>query len=109
MDALDVLRTVYATGVVLLPVGTDSLEASGPPLSDQHRAMIRENKAALLAELARQHVGDRDNYPSVVPRRYATPTTCIAPGACQRLGPCGQFITRHACNSRAGAQAGEAA
>ena len=96
MSVYELFRTLYRAGVVVLPAEAGGIDAEGP-LTESLRDLIRDNKEALRAELDRQKIGERSEYPSPVVRTYVVPDRCPVREACHRLGPCGPPGTVTSC------------
>jgi hypothetical protein len=61
MGALDLLQTLRARGLNLIADGDGILVSPAELISDEARALIRQNKAALLAALAQASIDYRDS------------------------------------------------
>ena len=96
MSVYELFRTLYRAGVVVLPAEDGGIDAEGP-LTDPLRELIRNNTKVLRAELNRQQIGERDDYPSPLPRRYVVPPYCRVKDTCHRLGACGPPATCTSC------------
>lgn len=96
MEVDAIFAHLYAAGVVLTPAADEGIDAEGA-LTDPLRKLIRNNTKVLRAELDRQQIGERDDDPSPLPRRYVVPPYCRVKDTCHRLGPCGPPATCSSC------------
>ncbi len=98
MAIYDVFARLYRASITLTPADGDRIEAEGP-LTDELRQLVRTHKTELRAELIRQKIGQIDDYPSSVPRRYVIPPYCRVKDTCHRLGSCGPPGTLAICGT----------
>ncbi len=98
-DALAVLRSVYLDGLRIDQVdGATPVVRGGAP-SPELKADLAAHRQAIIEELARQRIGERDDgYASPLRRRYVVPDSCLANRACSRLGPCSEALRQRPCD-----------
>ncbi len=97
-DALAVLRSVYLEGLRIdLADGTPVVRGGAPP--PELKADLAAHRQAIIEELARQRIGERDDgYASPLRRRYVVPDSCLANRACSRLGMCSEALRNLLCD-----------
>src|SRR5687767_4107158 len=93
METLELVRRLYVAGVAVDLTDHGTIRLSGHPVPDDLLGALKANKAAVVGLMTAQRLGDRDDgFDSAVLRRFLVPATCLAPRACARLGPCGQWL-----------------
>lgn len=96
--ALELTRRLYVAGVALEMTSENTIRLSGQPASEDLVAELKVQKVAVLALMSAQRIGTRDDgFASGETRRYVLPPSCLADGACARLGPCSQHLMQRSC------------
>lgn len=100
VDPLELTRRLYVAGVTLDLTGDGTIRLSGQPVPDGLLDDLKAHKPAVLALMTAQGIGTGDDgFASILPRHYVVPPSCLADGACGRLGPCGHYLTRRPCGA----------
>ncbi|MBA2276203.1 MAG: hypothetical protein H0W06_00440 [Chloroflexia bacterium] len=98
MNLLETVRSAYAAGVELwLDDGRLRYRSPGP-LSADLRAQLAAYKAEITTLFTVYGVGETDDYPSALPKRYPAPPGCVGGGVCPRLGWCERALTGLSCD-----------
>jgi hypothetical protein len=103
MSLLESVRRAYACDVLLTTDGERLLLSGRGELSAELRAALLANKPGIIAALIAFGVGSDDGYGEFEgeragPKRFATPSGCLAAGACARLGWCERALAGRGCD-----------
>jgi len=103
MAALDAVRDAYRAGVQINTDGERLLLSGRGELPPELRAALVAHKPAIVTILTVYGVGEDDGYGEYEgvragPKRFATPSGCLASGACARLGWCQRSLDGLCCD-----------
>ena len=90
--ALELLRQVYVSGVIVEVTDRGTIGLKGQPCPDDLKAELKEHRDSVLTLLQQQGIGQSGE--SGARLQYAVPCGIAT---CRILGPCGQFLTRRPC------------
>jgi len=91
MSALETVRTAYRAGVLLSKNGERLVLSGREKLSPELRAALVRHRRTIVTILTVYGVGTDDGYGELEgvragPKRFATPSGCLASAVCARLG-----------------------
>ena len=99
MNTLELLRRLYVAGVDVTLNREGGIRISRTPPPTELVAELKANRDDVVALLQEHRIGTHDDgYPSCVAMRYVTPSVCLAPRLCARLGPCSAYLLRRPCD-----------
>ncbi len=103
MSVRETVRAAYRAGVVLSTDSAQLLVSGRGELSPDLRTALRDDKPAIITILTAYGVGQDDGYGEYKgvragPKRFATPSGCLASGVCARLGWCERALSGRCCD-----------